>query len=161
VIEHFSTDTEPANLAETFAQIKDHASFRGLPLEFAIYHVKHSSKKPFLEETPGAFGDSLQTYATGAFAFAQEALRRIYGDHGGETLLRDTDGRKKGTIIFTGTLGAIRTNAEYNSYGAGRAAVRMVAQGLAKEVSKNGVHVVHAIANGGIKDEDSMETRTG
>jgi hypothetical protein len=37
----------------------------------------------------------------------------------------------------------------------------MVAQGLAKEVSKNGVHVVHAIANGGIKDEDSVETRTG
>ena len=37
----------------------------------------------------------------------------------------------------------------------------MVAQGLAKEVSKNGVHVVHAVANGGIRDEESAETRTG
>ena len=37
----------------------------------------------------------------------------------------------------------------------------MLAQGIAKEHSKNGVHVVHAIANGAIRDEDSEETRTG
>ena len=55
----------------------------------------------------------------------------------------------------------MRTNAEFSAYGAGRSGARMVAQGLAKEVSKNGVHVVHAIANGGIRDEDSEETRTG
>lgn len=85
----------------------------------------------------------------------------IYAQHGGETTLSQTGGEKKGTIIFTGTLGALRTNAEYNAYGASRASVRMLAQGLAKEVSKNGVHVVHTIANGGIRDEDSEETRTG
>lgn len=85
----------------------------------------------------------------------------MYAQNGGETLLSETGGAKKGTIIFTGTLGALRTNAEYNSYGASRAGTRMVAQGLAKEVSKNGVHVVHAIANGGIRDEDSKETREG
>ena len=114
-----------------------------------------------MQETPEAFNDSLQVYTTGAFTFAQEALKLIYDTNGGETTLADTGGKKKGTIIFTGTLGALRTNSEYSAYGASRAGARMIAQGLAKEVSKNGVHVVHTIANGGIRDEDSEDTRTG
>ncbi|KAL9086636.1 MAG: hypothetical protein Q9159_004045 [Coniocarpon cinnabarinum] len=161
IVHPFPTDTDPSNLAQTFQAIQKHPDFANLKLELAIYHVKHASKKSFLTETPQEFGQSLQTYTTGAFAFAQEALKRIYADHGGETLLSDTDGMKKGIIIFTGTLGAMRTNAEFSAYGAGRAAARMVAQGLAKEVSKNGVHVVHTIANGGIRDENSKETREG
>src|SRR5437762_14262156 len=51
-----------------------------------------------------------------------------------------------------GTLGGLRTNAQYAAYGAGRAGVRMLAQSLAREYSARGVHVVHAIANGGITD---------
>lgn len=37
----------------------------------------------------------------------------------------------------------------------------MLAQSLAKEFSEKGVHVVHAIANGGIKDEDMDDQRSG
>ena len=61
--------------------------------------------------------------------------------------------RKRGTLIFTGTLGALRTNIGYAAYGAGRSGVRMLAQSLAREFSPQGVHVVHAIANGGITDK--------
>ena len=60
-----------------------------------------------------------------------------------------------------GTLGALRTNAEYAAYGATRSAARSVVQALAKETSKYGIHAVHAVANGPIRDEDSEETRTG
>lgn len=58
-------------------------------------------------------------------------------------------------------MGALRTNAEYTSYGATRSAARSVAQALAKGESKYGIHAVHAIANGPIRDEDSEATRTG
>lgn len=75
--------------------------------------------------------------------------------------MADTNGEKKGTIIFTGTLGALRTNPEYYAYGAGRSGVRMIAQGMAKELSKSGIHVVHSIANGSIRDEDSEDIKTG
>lgn len=61
--------------------------------------------------------------------------------------------QKRGTLIFTGTLGSLRTNPGYAAYGAGRASVRMLAQSLAREFSAQGVQVVHAIANGGITDE--------
>lgn len=161
ILHPFPTDTSPASLEKAFAAITAHPDFSGLKLKLAIYNIKHSSKKPFLDETPEAFGESLQMYTTGAFAFAQQAVRMMYAQNGGETLLADTNGLKKGTIVFTGTLGALRTNPEFYAYGAGRAGARMVAQGLAKEVSKNGIHVVHAIANGSIRDEDSEDTRTG
>ncbi|KAK1658940.1 short-chain dehydrogenase/reductase SDR [Colletotrichum godetiae] len=161
ILHPFPTDTQPENLRQTFQQIADHADFKDLKLKLAIYHVKNSSKKPFLEETPEAFNDSMSTFTTGSVVFAQEALKLMYAQNGGQTLLSDTEGAKKGTIIFTGTLGAMRTNQQYAAYGASRAAARMVAQAIAKEHSKFGVHVVHAIANGGIIDEDNENTKTG
>ncbi|KXH68702.1 short-chain dehydrogenase/reductase SDR [Colletotrichum salicis] len=161
ILHPFPTDTQPENLRQTFQQIADHADFKDLKLKLAIYHIKNSSKKPFLEETPEAFNDSMSTFTTGGVVFAQEALKLMYAQNGGQTLLSDTEGAKKGTIIFTGTLGAMRTNQQYAAYGASRAAARMVAQAIAKEHSKFGVHVVHAIANGGIIDEGNENTKTG
>jgi hypothetical protein len=66
--------------------------------------------------------------------------------------LSPSNPQKKGTLIFTGTLGALRCSAEFAAYGAGRAAVRQLAQSLAREFSPSGIHVVHTIANGGIRD---------
>ncbi|KAF6789405.1 short chain dehydrogenase reductase family [Colletotrichum sojae] len=161
ILHAFPTDTQPDNLRRAFQQIAEHPDFSALKLRLAIYHVRHSSRKPFLEETAEAFSDSMNTYTTGAVVFAQEALKLMYAQNGGQTLLADTEGAKKGTIIFTGTLGAMRTNQQYAAYGATRAAVRMVAQAIAKEHSKFGVHCVHAIANGGIIDEINEDTKSG
>lgn len=91
--------------------------------------------------------------------FAQESIKRFLSDHGPEPL--SSGAPKKGTLIFTGTLGALRCNPEFASYGATRASVRQLAQALAKEFSAQGIHVAHAIGNGKIVDEDSEETRNG
>ncbi|KAM5341350.1 hypothetical protein ACJ41O_014381 [Fusarium nematophilum] len=158
ILHSFPCDTSPSNLQRTFEEIRKHPDFQGLKLKLAIFHVKHSLKKPFLQTSPDEFDRNVSEYTTGAFAFAQEALKMIYAQNGGETNLSENP-EKKGTIIFTGTLGAMRTNAEYSAYGAGRSAVRMIAQGLGKEHSSKGVHVVHTIANGAIGDatKDSDE----
>jgi len=124
-----------------------------------VYSVKHASKKPFLEETYDDFTSSLNTYVGGAMAFAQETIRLLFEHHGDKALA--DGGEKKGTLIFTGTLGALRTNAQFSAYGASRASVKMLAQGLAKEFSEKGVHVVHTIANGAIKDEDGEAQKQG
>jgi len=76
VLEAFPTDTSKASLEKVFADIKAYDSFRGLKLKLAIYSIKHSSKKPFLEETREEFEESLETYVGGAFTFAQESLKR-------------------------------------------------------------------------------------
>lgn len=82
VLETFPTDTSKASLEKTFREIKDHQSFKDLKLRVAIYSIKHSSKKPFLEETYEDFTESLEQYAGGAFTFAQESLKRFFADHG-------------------------------------------------------------------------------
>jgi NAD(P)-dependent dehydrogenase (short-subunit alcohol dehydrogenase family) len=122
VIETFPTNTDPYNLRSTFRAIGEHKSFKGLKLTIAVYSIKHLSKKPFLAETYEEFTKSLEVYVGGGFAFAQEALRLFFDHHGTESL-SDNGRRKKGTLIFTGTLGALRCSAEYAAYGAGRAGV--------------------------------------
>jgi len=159
VIEAFPTQPTPESIKATFAAIALHASFRDLKLSIAVYSVKHSSKKPFLDETYSDFTSSLETYVGGAFTFSQEALKRFFADHG-EAGLAD-GGEQKGTLIFTGTLGALRCSAQFASYGAGRASVRQLAQTLAREMSERGVHVVHTIANGSIVDEHGEDQKKG
>jgi len=159
IIETFPTDTKPENLKKAFQSIRSHASFKDLKLKVAVYSVKHSSKKPFMSETYEDFTESLEDYVGGAFTFSQESLARFFADHG-EAPLSKT-GQKKGTLIFTGTLGALRCNAEYAAYGAGRASVRQLAQTLAREMSAKGIHVVHSIANGSIEDKQGEDQRVG
>lgn len=112
-----------------------------------------------MDETFEDFTASLESYVGGAFAFSQEALKLLF-EHHGEAPLSET-GQKKGTLIFTGTLGALRCNAEFAAYGAGRSSVRQLAQSLARELSAKGVHVAHTIANGSIEDKDGEDQRIG
>ncbi|PMD23494.1 hypothetical protein NA56DRAFT_623321 [Hyaloscypha hepaticicola] len=102
---------------------------------------------------------SLEQYVGGAFTFSQEALKSFF-KHYGEALLSET-GEEKGTLIFTGTVGAMRCSAEYAAYGAGRASIRQLAQTLAREMSAKGVYVVHTIANGAIEDKDGEGQKFG
>ena len=113
-----------------------------------------------MEETHKDFTDSLETYVGGAMAFAQESLKLLFEHHGDDDLSA-TNGVKKGTLVFTGTLGALRANTGFGAYGAGRAGVRQLAQSLAREFSSKGVHVVHTIANGGISDEEGEAQKEG
>jgi short-subunit dehydrogenase len=159
IVETFVTDTSPSNLRNAFQSIKSHNSFKDLKLKVAVYSVKHSSKKPFMNETYKEFTESLEQYVGGAFTFSQEALKLFFA-HYGSAPLSET-GEKKGTLIFTGTLGALRCSAEYAAYGAGRASVRQLAQTLAREMSAKGIHVVHTIANGAIEDKDGEDQRIG
>ena len=91
--------------------------------------------------------------------FSQEVVKRLFADHGDKPLA--DGGEKKGTLIFTGTLGAMRTNATFGSYGASRSGARSLAQALAKEYSPQGIHVVHTIVNGGVKDENGEAQKMG
>jgi NAD(P)-dependent dehydrogenase (short-subunit alcohol dehydrogenase family) len=138
-------------LKSAFEKIRSHPKLSNLPLSIAVWNIKHSHKTPFEEETAERFGESLQTYITGAFNFSHEVVKMIVSQspepESGKPL------QKRGTLIFTGTLGALRTNSGYGAYGAGRSGVRMLAQSLAREMSPRGIHVVHTIANGGIIDE--------
>jgi NAD(P)-dependent dehydrogenase (short-subunit alcohol dehydrogenase family) len=157
--ETFPSDTNPSNLSKAFADIRSHSAFKDLKLRVAVYHIKNASRKPFLEETHADFMNSMETYVGGAMAFSQEVVKMLFAHHGEKAL---TDGgEKKGTLILTGTLGAMRTNTNFAAYGGSRSAARSLAQALAKEYSPVGIQVVHTIVNGSVIDEESEATRSG
>lgn len=138
-MESFPSDTSPTQLHSAFQAIREHNAFKDLKLKVAVYSVKNSSKKPFMNYNYEEFTSSVEQYVGGAFAFSQEALKLLF-EHHGEAPLSET-GTKKGTLIFTGTMGALRCNAEFAAYGVGRGSVRQLAQTLAREMSAKGVHV--------------------
>ncbi|OAP62336.1 hypothetical protein AYL99_04539 [Fonsecaea erecta] len=161
VLKAFKTDTTEQSLNRVFDEVQQWSASLGndVKLKLAIWSIKHSHKTPFEDESAQRFGDSLQTYVTGAMVFSQLCLKWMLAQYPADVEPSSEGGAeeemvKKGTLIFTGTLGALRTNPGYAAYGAGRAGVRMLAQSLAREYSAKGVHVVHAIANGGIVDAD-------
>jgi len=160
IIETFPSDTSATSLKEAFVAIRKHDSFSHLKLKVAVFSIKHAAKKPFLEETHEDFISALDVYVGGAMSFAQESIKLLL-EHHGESSLAENGGQKKGTLIFTGTLGALRTNAEYGSYGASRSGVRSLAQALAREYSAKGIHVVHTIANGTIEDKHIDAQKNG
>lgn len=99
VIEAFPTDaSKPDDIKKTFKAIKENKAFEGLKLDLAVFSVKHSSRKGFMEETYEEFTESLTAYVGGAFSFSQESLKRFFEDHG-ETSLAEGGG-KKGVCFF-------------------------------------------------------------
>jgi NAD(P)-dependent dehydrogenase (short-subunit alcohol dehydrogenase family) len=154
ILKAFKTDTSRPQLDKAFTDIKSWAESidKELKLKLSIWSIKHSHRTPFLEETTDRFEESLNVYITGAMNFSQLSLKYMM-DQYPEWKEGEEPMRKRGTLIFTGTLGALRTNTGYAAYGAGRSGVRMLAQSLAREFSPKGVHVVHTIANGGITDK--------
>lgn len=116
IVEAFPTDTSPNQLQSTFQKISQHSSFQGLKLKLAIYHIKQSAKEPFLDTKPEEFSKSMDTYVTGALSFAQESVRLMYAQNGGQTLLADTKGEKKGTVIFTVSFGKMAVEMIMTSF---------------------------------------------
>lgn len=155
VLKAFKSDTSEDQLNSTFEDIKKWKDSLSpdLKLKLSVFNIKHSHKVAFEEESAKKFTESLTIYATGAMIFSQLSLKWMLSQYPADT--SSSGLQKRGTIVFTSTLGSLRTNPGFAAYGATRASVRMLAQSLAREYSAKGIHVLHAIANGGITDKVS------
>ncbi len=61
--------------------------------------------------------------------------------------------RQSGTIIFTGATASIRGNAGFSAFSGAKAALRMLAQSMARELGPQNIHVAHVMIDGGIDTE--------
>ena len=66
--------------------------------------------------------------------------------------------RGRGTIIFTGATASTRGGAGFSAFAGGMSAKRSLAQSMARELGPKGVHVVHAVIDGGIDTPFVKET---
>jgi NAD(P)-dependent dehydrogenase (short-subunit alcohol dehydrogenase family) len=105
------------------------------PLSVAVHNAGGNRPAPFLQVDPKVFEEHWRAHAFGAFLLAQAALPRMLE-------------RQAGTLIFTGATASLRGRANFSSFAAAKAALRMTAQSLAREFGPKGIHVAHVIIDG-------------
>jgi NAD(P)-dependent dehydrogenase (short-subunit alcohol dehydrogenase family) len=109
-------------------------------LELVVYNVGNNFAAPALETQTKLFEDLWRQNALGGFLVGREAVRRFAP-------------RQRGTILFTGATASLRARPPFLAFASAKAALRAVAQGLAREFGPQGIHVAHIVIDGAIQGE--------
>jgi NAD(P)-dependent dehydrogenase (short-subunit alcohol dehydrogenase family) len=123
------------------------ASAQGLgPLSIAVHNAGSNRPSPFLKLTEAEFEAHWREHALGGFQLAQAALPPLLARGGG-------------SLIFTGASGSLRGKANFAPFASAKAALRNLAQSLAREFGPQGIHVGHVVVDGGIEGERLLSRR--
>jgi NAD(P)-dependent dehydrogenase (short-subunit alcohol dehydrogenase family) len=134
-----------ASLAEDAGRFVAAAEALG-PLAVAVHNAGSNRPAPFLQVSEERFEGHWREHALGGFHTAQAAIPRLL-EHGG------------GTLIFTGASGSLRGKANFAPFAAAKAALRGLAQSVAREFGPQGIHVGHVVVDGGIEGERLLSFR--
>ena len=85
------------------------------------------------------FEDSWRVCCYGGFLFGREVVRRYKG--------------QEVSLLFTGASASMRGRAGFGSFNSSKAALRTLAQAMAKEYASDGIHVGHVVVDGPIAGE--------
>jgi NAD(P)-dependent dehydrogenase (short-subunit alcohol dehydrogenase family) len=58
-----------------------------------------------------------------------------------------------GSVLFTGATASLRGGAKFAAFASSKAALRSLAQSLARDFGPQGIHVAHVVIDGGIDGE--------
>lgn len=117
------------------ARLFDHVAKDGATAELVVYNVGNNAMAPLLEMSPAFFEGMWRQNALGGFLIGREAVRAMLP-------------KRNGTIIFTGATASLRARPPFTAFASAKAALRAVAQGLAREFGPSGLHVVHVVIDG-------------
>jgi NAD(P)-dependent dehydrogenase (short-subunit alcohol dehydrogenase family) len=112
----------------------------GPTLELVAYNVGNNIMLPFLNTDADVFAEVWRQNALGGFLVGQEAVRRLLPN-------------QRGTILFTGATASMRARPPFIAFASAKAALRAVAQGLAREFGPQGLHVAHVVIDGVIQGD--------
>lgn len=107
-------------------------------LELVVYNVGNNFAAPALETQTKLFEDLWRQNALRGFLVGRGAVRRLAP-------------RQRGTILFTGATASLRARPPFLAFASAKAALRAVAQGLAREFGPQGAHVAHIVIDGVIQ----------
>jgi len=110
------------------------------PLAVAVHNAGGLQPAPFFQVSEEQFTRHWREHALGAFQLAQATLPRLQS-HGG------------GTLLFTGASASLRGKAKFAAFACAKAALRNLAQSLAREFGPQNIHVAHVVVDGGIGGE--------
>lgn len=139
---------DPAATAQLFADVE--AKFGGPP-SFVMYNPSGRVRGEFVDIDPDAVRQAINVTAFGGFLVAQEAAKRMVP-------------RGAGKILLTGATASVKGVPRSAAFAMGKFALRGLAQSMARELHPKGVHVLHVVIDGAIRnvaaqDDDPGEVR--
>jgi NAD(P)-dependent dehydrogenase (short-subunit alcohol dehydrogenase family) len=117
------------------------------PIEVVAFNVGGNVRFPIRETTTRVYTKVWEQSALAGF-FAGRAAAGVMVP------------RHRGTILFTGATASVRGGAGYAAFAGAKAALRALAQSMARELGPEGIHVAHVVVDGAI-DTDATRQRAG
>ena len=105
------------------------------PLQVVVFNIGANVRFPVVETTTQVYSKVWEMAALAGFFTAREAARVMTP-------------RGKGTILFTGATASTRGGAGFSAFAGAKAALRQLAQSLAREIGPKGIHVAHVVVDG-------------
>jgi NAD(P)-dependent dehydrogenase (short-subunit alcohol dehydrogenase family) len=105
------------------------------PLEVVVFNIGANVRFPVVETTAQVYSKVWEMAALAGFFTGREAARVMTP-------------RGRGTILFTGATASMRGGAGFSAFAGAKAALRQLAQSLARELGPQGVHVAHVVVDG-------------
>lgn len=110
------------------------------PIDVAVFNIGANVRFGITETTAQVYRKVWEMAAFAGFLMGREVARHMLP-------------RKRGTIIFTGATASIRGGIGFAAFSSAKAALRMTAQSMARELGPQNIHVAHTIIDGGIDTE--------
>jgi NAD(P)-dependent dehydrogenase (short-subunit alcohol dehydrogenase family) len=117
------------------------------PIEVAVFNIGANVNFPITEMTSRVYRKVWEMACFGGFLMGREVARHMIA-------------RERGTIIFTGATASLRGGSGFSAFAGAKAALRMLAQSMARELGPKNIHVAHTIIDGAI-DTDFIARRIG
>lgn len=116
-------------------------------VEVVVFNVGGNVRFPILETTAQKYFKVWEMCAMAGFLVGREATRVMLT-------------RGRGTLLFTGATASVRGAAGFAAFAGGKAALRALAQSMARELGPKGIHVAHVIIDGLIDTAFARENFT-
>ena len=105
------------------------------PLEAVVFNIGANVRFSITETTAQAYSKVWEMAALSGFFTGREAARVMTP-------------RGRGTILFTGATASTRGGAGFSAFAGAKAALRQLAQSMARELGPQGIHVGHIVVDG-------------
>ena len=110
------------------------------PIDVAVFNIGANVRFAVTDTSAQVYRKVWEMAAFAGFLMGREVAKRMVE-------------RQRGTIIFTGATASLRGGDGFSAFSGAKAALRMLAQSMARELGPQGIHVAHSIIDGGIDTE--------
>lgn len=110
------------------------------PIDVAVFNIGANVRFAVTDTSAQVYRKVWEMAAFAGFLMGREVAKRMAE-------------RQRGTIIFTGATASLRGGDGFSAFSGAKAALRMLAQSMARELGPKGIHVAHVVIDGGIDTE--------